>query len=174
LVRDRYSHLVSEPCHSWLSELRDTVVVMSEHIRRIVGKYRHLLPYLVWGVALAAMVGSLVLSDVMHLIPCVLCWWQRIFMYPLVVIVGVSILRRDEGWVYTALPMAAVGFAMATYHSLLQWGVIPAEISPCNAVVSCVTKQLSLFGFVTIPFVSALSFAAITIASVLYIKSRPR
>ena len=146
---------------------------MSEHVRQIVGKNRHWLPYLVWGIALGAMVGSLVLSDVMHLIPCVLCWWQRIFMYPLVVVVGVGVLRRDESWVYTVLPLASVGFLVATYHSLLQWGIIPAEISPCNVVVSCVTKQISLFGFVTIPFVSALSFAAITLITVVYLKSRP-
>ena len=95
-------------------------------------------------------------------------------MYPLVAIVGVGILRRDDTWVYTALPLAGVGLAVAIFHSLLQWGIIPAEISPCNAIVSCATKQISLLGFVTIPFVSALSFAIIVGGTVVIMRSRPR
>ena len=140
----------------------------------LVGKNRHYLPYLVWAVALGSMVGSLALSDILHLVPCVLCWWQRILMYPLVVVVGVAILRRDEGWAYTVLPMSVAGMALALYHSLLQWGILPAEIAPCNAVVSCVTKQIDWFGFVTIPFMSLVMFALVTIFSVAYLKIRPR
>jgi disulfide bond formation protein DsbB len=147
---------------------------MISRIEVLVGKYRHLLPYLVWGLALLSMVGSLVLSDFMHLVPCMLCWWQRILMFPLVVIVGVGILRRDSNWVYTALPFSVAGMALALYHSLLQWGIIPEAIAPCNALVSCVTEQINWFGFVTIPFMSLLAFVAVSLLTVVYIWSRPR
>jgi disulfide bond formation protein DsbB len=147
---------------------------MSGRLKAWVGENRQWLPYLVWAVVFGSMVGSLVLSELMHLVPCVLCWWQRILMYPLVVIVGVGILRRDESWTYTALPLAAVGAVVALYHSLLQWGVIPEEIAPCNAVVSCVSKQIDWFGFVTIPFMSLLAFATVCVVTVIYMRSRPR
>jgi len=93
-------------------------------------------------------------------------------MYPLVVIVGVGILRRQRDWVYYALPLAVVGVAVAGYQSLLQWGIVPEAAAPCSAVASCALKQINWMGFVTIPFMSFLAFTAIVAVSVAYIRVR--
>jgi disulfide bond formation protein DsbB len=137
-------------------------------MRAFIRKYQGYLPYVVWAVALTSMLGSLAMSEVFHLLPCVLCWYQRILMYPLVLIVGVGILRRDRGWVWYALPMAGLGVVVALYHSLLQWGIIPEAIAPCQVGLSCATKQIDWLGFVTIPFMSLLAFGAIALGTIGY------
>jgi disulfide bond formation protein DsbB len=125
-------------------------------------------------VALLATLGSLVMSEAFGLVPCVLCWYQRIFMYPLVIVVGVGILRRDGTWPYTALPLAAIGWLIALYHSLLQWSIIPEKLAPCVEGISCTSKQIDWLGFITIPFMSLVAFTAIIILSVLYLKGASR
>jgi disulfide bond formation protein DsbB len=150
------------------------MVAMRERARAIIHKHHHRLPYAAWVVALISLLGSLGFSEVLHLAPCVLCWWQRIFMYPMVVIAGVGILRRDEGWAHYVFPLAVVGTVVALYHSLLQWGILPEAVAPCVAGVSCVTKQINWLGFITIPFMSMLAFGAISIVTAAYIWVRPR
>ena len=130
--------------------------------------------YVAWTIALLAMVISLYLSDVLHLVPCVLCWYTRILMYPLVAIIGVGILRRDRQWVYYATPLVGLGLLVTTYHSLLQWGIIPEAVAPCASGVSCATKYINLLGFVTIPFLGWLSFAGIAVCLYLYWKETNR
>ncbi|HEY2004170.1 MAG TPA: disulfide oxidoreductase [Candidatus Saccharimonadia bacterium] len=137
---------------------------------KIARRYREQLPYVVWVLALLSMAGSLAMSEVFKLTPCVLCWYQRILMYPLVVIVGVGIMRRQRDWVYYALPLVVAGTVVAGYHSLLQWGIIPEAAAPCSAVASCALEQINWLGFVTIPFMSFLSFLAIAVVSVAYIR----
>lgn len=143
-------------------------------ILAVVGKYRQWLPYLVFGVSLGALVGSLTLSELLHFVPCVLCWWQRIFIYPLVVITGVAILRKNDSWVDSTLVLSGIGGLVAFYHSLLQWGILPEKVAPCNAVVSCITKQIDWFGFITIPFMSFVAFGIIFLSTVAYLKLRAR
>jgi disulfide bond formation protein DsbB len=138
-------------------------------LKEILQENRATLPYLVWGIALVSMVGSLAMSELFHLVPCVLCWWQRILMYPLVLIVGVGILRRKQDWADYTLPLAGLGLLVAGYHTLLQWGIIPESVAPCNAVVSCVTKQINWLGFITIPFMSFMAFGTIVVGAAAYI-----
>ena len=142
---------------------------MKNLVLRGARRYQQQLPYAVWGLSLAAMAGSLAMSEMLHWVPCVLCWWQRILMYPLVVIVGVGILRGGREWAYYTLPLAAAGMVVAFYQSLLQWGILPEAVAPCNAYVSCVTKQLNWFGFVTVPFMSLVAFAAIVALTSAYV-----
>ncbi len=146
---------------------------MRAHTKRQIRKVEHLLPYFAWGIALISTVGSLALSEIFQMTPCVLCWYQRILMYPLVVIVGVGVLRRDRNWVHYALPMAVGGTLVAFYQSLLQWGILPETVAPCNIYVSCVTRQIDWLGFITIPFMSFLAFAAITAMTAAYWWVRP-
>lgn len=80
--------------------------------------------YLAWVVALAATLGSLYLSEVRGFVPCVLCWFQRIAMYPLALLLGLAALRGDLGIRGYALPLAAVGWVVALIHNLEDWGVI--------------------------------------------------
>ena len=143
----------------------------------IPGRSRHildLLPYLAWAQALVATTGSLFLSEVLGYPPCVLCWYQRIAMYPLVVVLAVGILRRDRGVYQTVLPLSLIGLAIALYHNLLYVGFIPEAASACRAGVSCTTRFFEWFGFVTIPFLSLTAFTVITILMLIYWRSRPR
>jgi disulfide bond formation protein DsbB len=94
-------------------------------------------------------------------VPCVMCWYQRIAMYPLVAIIGVSIVRKDRlAWIYS-LPLLIFGGAVALYQSLLQWGLIAERLAPCQAGVSCAKVTWELFGFITIPFGSFMAFVGI-------------
>lgn len=108
-------------------------------------------------VAVAATVGSLYLSDVVGFIPCSLCWYQRIFMYPLAIILGIATLKNDLKVTRYAIPLAVIGAVIAAYQYILQMSPIPL---PCTGTaVSCATKQLVLFGFITIPLMSFAAFS---------------
>lgn len=84
----------------------------------------NILPYLAWLIALISTVGSLFFSEVMNLLPCVLCWYQRIAMYPLVLIIGVGIVLRDGRMKSYALPLALVGLMISVYHNLLYYSTL--------------------------------------------------
>jgi disulfide bond formation protein DsbB len=127
--------------------------------------------YLVWIAALVATVGSLFFSEVMQLPPCVLCWYQRIAMYPLVLIVGVGIVLRDPKIKFYALPLALVGLLISIYHNLLYYGIIPESITPCTQGISCTTVQLEWLGFITIPLMALTAFVIIS-ACLLFYRSK--
>ncbi len=117
--------------------------------------------YAAFGISLLATVGSLFLSEILHLPPCALCWYQRVFMYSLPFILGVGILRKDAKLYEYVLPLASVGWAVAFYHTLLQWKIIPDQLAPCATGISCTTVQVSLLGFITIPFMSLVAFTVV-------------
>ena len=126
------------------------------------------LPYLAWVIALMGMVGSLFFSDVMDLPPCVLCWYQRIAMYPLVLILGMGIISRDGRMKAYGLPFCLIGLAISIYHNLLYYGLVSEAITPCSEGVSCTARQLELFGFVTIPLLTLLAFIFIVLSLLIY------
>lgn len=121
---------------------------------------KHIL-YVAWVQALIATCGSLFFSEVMHYPPCVLCWYQRICMYPLVLILGVGLLREKKDVVWYALPLAGVGWGYSLFHNLLYYNILPHALAPCQAGVSCTIKFFSWFGFVTIPLLSFIAFTVI-------------
>ena len=139
---------------------------MAENLQR--SGINDLLPYVAWLTALVAMAGSLFFSEVMDLPPCILCWYQRIAMYPLVVIIGVGIVMRDARWKYYALPLALVGLAISVYHNLLYYHIIPESISPCKEGVSCTTVQIEWLGFITIPLMGLTSFILVSALTFFY------
>ena len=124
--------------------------------------------YLAWIQSLAATLGSLYYSEIRHFAPCILCWWQRIFMYPLVIIIAVGILRKDKALHQYVLPMSILGGLIAFYHVLLQKGILPEAIAPCSIGASCVTRYTGYFGFITIPVMSLTAFAVITICMLIF------
>jgi disulfide bond formation protein DsbB len=126
--------------------------------------------YIAWVQSLVAMLGSLYFSEVMKLPPCVLCWYQRILMYPLVALIAVGIIRRDKGIYQYILPLSITGFLIAAYHNLLYYGIIPESIQPCRLGISCTTRQIEWFGFITIPLMSLTAFAIITTCMFIYRK----
>jgi disulfide bond formation protein DsbB len=119
--------------------------------------------YAAWLTALAATLGSLFFGEVMQLPPCSLCWYQRIFMFPLALLLPVGIVLRDPRVVWYCLPLVAIGLAIAVYHNLVDYGVIPERLTPCTQGVSCATRPIEWFGFVTIPALALAAFAAIGI-----------
>lgn len=121
-------------------------------------------------ISVVATAGSLIFSEILKFPPCVLCWYQRICMYPLVVIFAVGILRKDKNIPFFVLPLSVVGLLIALYHNLLYYKIIPEASVPCVLGISCTTKYIEWFGFITIPFLSLLSFTAITVSMLLYLK----
>ena len=114
-----------------------------------------------WLVALVATLGALFIGEVMGQAPCNLCWFQRIFMFPLAVILGLAAFRGDTGIARYALPLAALGWLVALYHSLLYLGIVPAEVQPCGAGPSCSGEGMTIAGSVPLPLVSLAAFTAI-------------
>lgn len=129
-----------------------------------LSRFRSWLPplFAAWLLASVATLGALFFSMVMDRAPCVLCWYQRIFMFPLPLVLGVGLLSLDPRSVRYALPLALCGLGVAVYHCLLYLGVIPAGMQPCTQGVSCAEAQIELAGFVTIPLLSLLAFILIT------------
>jgi disulfide bond formation protein DsbB len=115
-----------------------------------------------WLVASASTLGALFLSEVMGLAPCVLCWYQRICMFPLVFILPAGLFPFDPKIVRYALPLAVAGSLIALFHLLLVAGYIPDRIKPCTQGVPCTSVQIEWFGFVTIPLLSLLAFSLVT------------
>jgi disulfide bond formation protein DsbB len=116
-----------------------------------------------WLVAMISTLGSLFFSEIMDLTPCILCWYQRIFMFPLVLILFVSLYPLDKKVVRYALPIAIVGLLFTIYHCLLFYGFIPENLQPCSRGVSCKDANMLLFGFLPIPLLSLASFSSMTI-----------
>jgi disulfide bond formation protein DsbB len=131
-------------------------------------QYLTYLPYLVFIIALISSLASLFFSEILKFTPCVLCWYQRAFMYPLVFISAVSIIRKTKDLHFYILPLSIIGFVIGLYQNLLIWKIIPEAVAPCQIGVSCIDQPFVLFGFITIPLGSMLSFALITISMLLY------
>jgi disulfide bond formation protein DsbB len=116
--------------------------------------------WLAFVVALTATSGSLYLSQVVGLEPCTLCWYQRIAMYPQVVILGIAAWRGDVAvWRYAG-PLAAIGAVIATYHVVLQ-RLPELPSAGCSLTAPCNAIDLERFGFVTIPLMALIAFLAI-------------
>ncbi len=120
-------------------------------------------PLLQWSIALISTLGSLFFSEVMKLPPCVLCWYQRIFMYPLVLILSVGILRQNQSLQWYVQPFAFIGTGIAIYHNLLYYEIISESFAPCSQGVSCTSRQIEWLGFITIPLLSLAAFLLITL-----------
>ncbi len=113
-----------------------------------------------WGVSLLATAGSLYFSEVANYLPCTLCWYQRIAMYPLVLILGIAIFRRDIDVRIYAIPVAAIGAAIAAYHYLLEW-FPEIDTGACSAVIPCTQVWFREFGFVSLPLLALIAFGLI-------------
>ena len=118
---------------------------------------------IVWG----GVLGSLYFSQFMNLPPCSLCIIQRGLMYPLVLILGVGIWKKDRWIHYYALPFSILGLIVAGYHNLLVWHLAPADLIVCSVQLPCTIQEFSLFGFITIPLMSFSAFFLITMSLLL-------
>lgn len=114
-----------------------------------------------WLVSLIATAGSLFFSEVMEFPPCVLCWYQRIAMYPLVMIFLVGAFRGARETFSFSFPLVVIGWLIAIYHNLLHYEIVPETASPCREGVLCSTVYIEWLGFITIPMLSFLAFTII-------------
>jgi disulfide bond formation protein DsbB len=128
-----------------------------------------------WLVAVIATAGALFIGEVMLMVPCQLCWYQRIAMFPLALILGMACFSEDRRGAVYALPLALAGTAIAAYHTLLVAGVIPRSWIPCGAGVSCADQKLEILNGVQIPWLSLIAFAAISLLLIQFLrKTTPR
>lgn len=124
-----------------------------------------------WMQALVATMGSLFFSEVLKYTPCKLCWWQRIAMYPLSVILLIGLRRRDKNVFYYAAPLAISGWLIALYHNLIYYHVISEAFVPCSEGIPCTAKQFFWFGFLSIPLLSLAAFSVINVCLWFYWKT---
>lgn len=119
--------------------------------------------FICWVIAFVATAGSLFFSQVMGFPPCELCWYQRIFMYPLVIFFIISLISLDGSAFKYSLPLVIMGWITALYHNLLHYGIVPESASPCREGVSCSDIWINWLGFITIPMMSFIAFSLILI-----------
>jgi disulfide bond formation protein DsbB len=118
--------------------------------------------WLAFAIAATATAGSLYLSEVGHLVPCTLCWYQRIAMYPLAIILGIAAVRDDADVRLYVIPLAAIGGFLSIYHIAVQ-RVPGLPSAACSLDVPCSAIELERFGFVTIPVMALIGFASILV-----------
>lgn len=116
--------------------------------------------WLAWLMALVATLGSLYFSEVAHYEPCKFCWFQRIGMYPMALILGIAAFRKDTSIYRYAIPMTVIGGTISIYHYLIQH-FPDLSAGSCSATAPCTAAWVWKFGFVSIPFMALACFAAI-------------
>lgn len=135
---------------------------------------RWLLILLAWLISLVATFGALFIGEVMLMAPCQLCWYQRIFMFPLTIVLGMAAFAEDRRGALYGLVLALGGGAIALYHTLLVAGWVPKSWVPCGPGPSCTDQKLVILGNVQIPWLSLAAFLAIAFLLTIYLrKTRP-
>jgi hypothetical protein len=131
---------------------------LAGRVAAVVGPRANALAFVVAAVTTA---GSLFYSEVKGFLPCELCWFQRICMYPLVAVLGVGLLRRERGSRWYAAPLVAIGAPLALYHWLVERVPSLAESSSCSAFVPCSVPYFEELGYVTLAFMDMSAFLLI-------------
>ncbi|MBJ7961543.1 disulfide bond formation protein B [Bacillus cereus group sp. N28] len=126
--------------------------------------------FIAWATSFIATSGSLYFSEIMKYEPCTLCWYQRIFMYPLVIILGIAIVKKDYKINIYSLILSIIGAFISTYHYLIQKVPYLSNTSTCGRI-PCTGDYLNWFNFITIPFLCLISFIIISICSFILFKS---
>lgn len=126
--------------------------------------------WLAWTVAAVATAGSLIFSEVIGYNPCRLCWFQRIAMYPMSVILLIGAWRKDMAVKLYALPFAIVGLGISIWHYVIQ-NFPNLDGGSCDAAAPCTFMEFQIFGFITIPFMAGAGFTLIAVLLALYVKA---
>ncbi len=142
----------------------DGSYTQSNSLYNVIGRNSH---YVALLTAWVATCGSLFFSEILGWAPCLLCWYQRIFMYPLSLVLAVGILRRDKGLHKYALALSIPGACISLFHYLDQKTDLVKALVPCTVGVPCSADYLNAFGgVVTIPFLALIAFLIITFCMV--------
>lgn len=126
-----------------------------------------------WIVALASSLAVLFIGEVLGQAPCVLCWFQRVFMFPLAIVLGLGLWWNDARVGRYAIVLALGGAAIAAWHLGLYWGFVPEPIRPCTATGPSCTDANQLILGVPIPLLAFLTFVLIAVLSVISLKGEP-
>ena len=135
----------------------------SRRARRFLVSVRPLALFLAWLVAGVAMIGSLYFSEVAHYEPCKLCWYQRIAMYPLAIILAIAVAKRDYGVRRYVVPIALIGAVISSYHYLIEWYPNLEGNGTCSLAVPCTFVWFRRFGFVSLPYMALSGFLFIAL-----------
>jgi disulfide bond formation protein DsbB len=120
-----------------------------------------LMLFAAWVLVTTATLTSLFFSEVMSIPVCELCWYQRVAMYPLVLILAIGLFPYDPRVVRYAAALAGIGWLIALFQLLLITGVIPESAQPCVQGIPCTQTHIALFGFMNIPTLSLLTFTVL-------------
>ncbi|MFK3939373.1 disulfide oxidoreductase [Alkalihalobacillus sp. NPDC078783] len=123
-----------------------------------------------WGTSFIATLGSLFFSEIRHFEPCTLCWYQRILMYPLVIILLIGVIRKEASAAIYAAVLSGIGLCISIYHYTLQKLPDTVGSGPGCGRVPCTGEYINWFGFVTIPFLAGTAFLIILMTSVTILK----
>lgn len=127
-----------------------------------------------WIASFIATLGSLYFSEIMQYTPCDLCWYQRIFMYPLVIILGIGVFKKDASIALYTLILSGIGGCISIYHYSIQKIDFLGENSISCGIVPCTGEYINWLGFITIPFLALIAFIIIFVASLLLLKKAGR
>ncbi|MCM2982524.1 disulfide bond formation protein B [Niallia circulans] len=123
--------------------------------------------YLAWIAAVLSMFGSLYFSEIRDFIPCTLCWYQRILMYPFVIILGIAVIRKDYKISFYTMILSGIGACISIYHYSIQKLASIFETSSACGPVSCTGEYINWLGFITIPFMALIGFIIIFTCSII-------
>lgn len=124
----------------------------------------------IFTISIIALFGSLYYSEIRGFVPCTLCWYQRILMYPLVLISAIAIAQKNASIALTTAIFAFIGTGLSLYHYGIQKLSFLRESAPSCGNVSCTGQYVNYFGFITIPFLAFTAFLLITIISLFMMK----
>lgn len=124
----------------------------------------------IWTIALVATLGSLYYSEVKGFTPCLYCWYQRILMYPIVLIAGIALFQKNSRIALTTAAFSLIGVLLSAYHYTTQKISFFQEHAGTCGDVPCTAQYVNYLGFITIPFMAFTAFALIFTASVLMLK----
>ncbi|HBD25096.1 MAG TPA: disulfide bond formation protein B [Candidatus Zambryskibacteria bacterium] len=134
--------------------------------------HKYILELLFWGI-MAAVVGSLVYSEIVGFPACDLCWYQRLFLYPQAIIVLLAMRRKDKTIIDYLVPLSILGGLVALYQSIIQWGFSFGSILDCTAVGGeCAKVYVNEYSYITIPFMSLSVFVYIITMKYVYYSHR--
>ncbi|MGG0717128.1 disulfide oxidoreductase [Robertmurraya massiliosenegalensis] len=121
--------------------------------------------FIAWAASVIAMFGSLYFSEIRQYEPCELCWYQRILMYPFVIILGIATIKKDYRISLYTMVLSAIGALISLYHYGIQKFSFLADTAPACGRIPCTGAYINWFGFVTIPFLALTAFVIIFICS---------
>lgn len=127
--------------------------------------------FIAWMTSIIATFGSLYFSEIREFIPCTLCWYQRIVMYPFTVLLSIAVVKKDFQISFYSAVLSGIGILLSTYHYSLQKLTFLQESAPSCGTVPCTGEYINWLGFITIPFLALTAFTIIFICNLIIWKN---